>query len=74
MNTQQMMIRYMSARTTGATLSEIAKYAKVNVNTARKLLGSRGPFALLKAKRKCRVVGRNASTYMLRSTLANLIA
>lgn len=60
----QKIVKYMQKRKTGATAPEIAKYAKVNINTARKLLGSVENFMTV-TYRKCRVTGTKRMVYSL---------
>jgi len=62
------IVKYLKSRKTGATAPEIAKYAKVNYNTVRKLLGLHsgfdGVFYPLNHS-KCQVTNKYLTTYKL---------
>lgn len=62
------IVVYLRKRSTGATAYEIAKYAKVNYNTVRRILGEMwrfGPYFDKVGDSKCRVTGKILTTYRL---------
>lgn len=61
------IVSYLQKRRTGATAPEIAKGAKVNYNTVRRVLGELQEYwsKKLEPKRKCKATGKHLTTYSL---------
>ena len=61
------IVAYLRKRSTGATAYEIAKYAKVNYNTVRRIVGETPNSGGIRwnPHEKCRVTGKTLTTYRL---------